>query len=53
MLLSSAHVLRAGGWEDDAREALLAAIEVNERKGNVVTAGTARALLADLGSVPS
>ena len=51
VLMSLAEVLRRAGEHEDAVPVLEAAVEVSERKGNVVTAGKARAQLAELRAV--
>jgi tetratricopeptide (TPR) repeat protein len=48
VLMALAEVLRLGGRDADAIPVLRRAIEVSERKGNVVTAQEARGRLADL-----
>ena len=48
VLMAQAEVLRLGGREAEAIPVLRQAVEVSERKGNVVTAQQARALLAGL-----
>jgi class 3 adenylate cyclase/predicted ATPase len=48
VLMAQAEVLRLGGRDADAIPVLRQAVEVSERKGNVVTAQEARALLAGL-----
>ena len=48
VLMALAEVLRLGGRDADAIPVLRQAVEVSERKGNVVTAQEARALLAGL-----
>jgi class 3 adenylate cyclase/predicted ATPase len=54
ILMAQAEVLRLGGHDADAIPVLRQAAEVSERKGNVVTAREARALLAGLhaGTLP-
>jgi tetratricopeptide (TPR) repeat protein len=48
VLMALAEVLRLGGRDADAIPVLQQAVEVSERKGNVVTAQEARALLSGL-----
>jgi tetratricopeptide (TPR) repeat protein len=48
VLMAQAEVLRLGGRDADAIPVLRQAVEVSERKGNVVTAQEARARLAGL-----
>jgi class 3 adenylate cyclase/tetratricopeptide (TPR) repeat protein len=48
ILMAQAEVLRLGGRDADAIPVLRQAVEVSERKGNVVTAQEARARLAGL-----
>ena len=48
VFLGQADVCRRAKRGGAARHALLAAVDVSERKGNVVTARAAQALLADL-----
>jgi tetratricopeptide (TPR) repeat protein len=48
VLMALAEVLRLGGRDTDAIPVLRQAVEVSERKGNVVTAQEARALLSGL-----
>jgi tetratricopeptide (TPR) repeat protein len=48
VLMAQAEVLRLGGRDADAIPVLRQAVEVSERKGNVVAAQDARALLAGL-----
>jgi class 3 adenylate cyclase/tetratricopeptide (TPR) repeat protein len=48
VLMALAEVLRLGGRDAEAIPVLRQAVEVSERKGNVVTAQEARALLAGL-----
>jgi class 3 adenylate cyclase/predicted ATPase len=48
VLMALAEVLRLGGRDADAIPVLRQAVEVSERKGNVVTAHEARAILAGL-----
>jgi class 3 adenylate cyclase/tetratricopeptide (TPR) repeat protein len=54
VLMAQAEVLRLGGRDADAVPVLQQAVQVSERKGNVVTAQEARALLAGMhaGSLP-
>jgi hypothetical protein len=48
VLMAQAEVLRLAGRNAEAIPVLQQAVEVSERKGNVVTAREARARLADL-----
>jgi hypothetical protein len=48
VFMAQAEVLRLGGRDADAVPVLRQAVEVSERKGNVVTAQEARTLLAGI-----
>ncbi|HEY7563094.1 MAG TPA: adenylate/guanylate cyclase domain-containing protein [Gaiellaceae bacterium] len=52
LLMGLAEVLRVAGHPDDVVPVLEEAAGVNERKGNVVTAGKARAQLSELQAAP-